>query len=187
VALPPCHTGPFLLNRRRGSSRGKTLQAPGRSPDGAGGARGRGLGRLGCPRSGEGPSLAFPLGRTQSRARTGPRRACRPGGPAAPRPARAGAARPAVQGGVARCAGVMDEDKEVLPHGAHAPEVEEEGMAAQRVPPGSASGWKAAGVAWWATAGAGPAVLDGLHLVLKRWPAHLRFSPNLRLCFEFRS
>jgi hypothetical protein len=66
---------------------------------------------------------------------------------------------------VARCAGGVGEDKKVLPRGAHAPEVEGEGMAAQRVPPGSAGGWLAAGVSWWAAAGAGPAGLGGLHLV----------------------
>jgi hypothetical protein len=60
-------------------------------------------GRLGCSRSGADPSLAFPRGRIQSRARTGPRRACRLGGPAAPRPARAGAARLAAQGGGSMC------------------------------------------------------------------------------------
>jgi hypothetical protein len=86
VALPPSHTGPLLLNRRRGSSRGKTLLAPGRSPDGAGGARGRGLGRLGCSRSGTILSLAFPLGRIQSRARA-PVLGVRAGRVVRPRPA----------------------------------------------------------------------------------------------------
>jgi hypothetical protein len=91
----PHRPAPFE-SKPRAARGGKALHALGRSPGGAGGARGGARVRLGCS-VGRGRSVnsLSPRSHPVPRARTGPRRACRLGSPAAPRLARAGAARPA--------------------------------------------------------------------------------------------